>query len=420
MTDTRQVQIPQVRINGQRLWDSLMEMAAIGATDKGGCNRQALTDLDKQGRDLFVQWCEDAGCSVTFDEMGNIFAQRAGKNPDLPPVLTGSHLDTQPTGGKFDGVYGVLAGLEVVRSLNDAGVETEAPLEVAVWTNEEGARFSPAMIGSGVWSGEFDLDYAYARTDKEGKTFGEELARIGYQGKTPAKPRPLAAAFEVHIEQGPILEAEEKTIGVLSGVQGMNWYDLTLIGQPCHAGPSLMETRRDPFMGLHRILDALYKLAAEHAPWARATFGDIRVEPGSRNTVPEKLVLAVDLRHPDQNILDAMDQRFREIAARVADDIGLEHQIRDEWRSPAVAFDANCVEAVRSSVAELGYSNKEMVSGAGHDSVYISRVAPTSMIFVPCEKGLSHNEAENAEPEDLEAGANVLLHAMLKMANKAS
>ncbi|WP_299598051.1 Zn-dependent hydrolase [uncultured Microbulbifer sp.] len=413
MTDNR-----QLRINGQRLWDSLMEMAQIGATDKGGCNRQALTDLDKQGRDLFVEWCEDAGCTVTIDDVGNIFAQRPGKNPDLPPVLTGSHLDTQPTGGKFDGVYGVLSGLEVIRSLNDANVETDAPVEVAVWTNEEGARFSPAMIGSGVWAGEFDLHYAYAREDKEGKTFGEELARIGYKGDIPAKPRPLAAAFEVHIEQGPILEAEEKTIGVLSGVQGMNWYDLTLIGQPCHAGPSPMETRRDPFMGLHRVLDELYKLAEEHAPWARATFGDIRVEPGSRNTVPEKLVLAVDLRHPNQKILDSMDQRFREIAARVADDIGLEQQIREEWRSPAVAFDSKCVEAVRSSVAELGYSNKEMVSGAGHDSVYISRVAPTSMIFVPCEKGLSHNEAENAEPKDLEAGANVLLHAMLKMANK--
>ncbi|WP_105102637.1 Zn-dependent hydrolase [Microbulbifer pacificus] len=414
MTDYR-----QLRINGQRLWDSLMEMAQIGATQKGGCNRQALTDLDKQGRDLFVKWCEDVGCSVTVDEMGNIFAQRPGKSPELPPVLTGSHLDTQPTGGKFDGVYGVLSGLEVIRSLNDANVETEAPIEVAVWTNEEGARFSPAMIGSGVWAGEFDLDYAYARQDKEGKTFGAELERIGYRGQAPAKPRPLAAAFEVHIEQGPILEAEEKTIGVLSGVQGMNWYDLTLIGQPCHAGPSPMEGRRDPFMGLHRILDQLYKLAEEHAPWARATFGDIRVEPGSRNTVPEKLVLAVDLRHPDQKTLDAMDQRFREIAASVAGETGLEHDIREEWRSPAVAFDTKCVEAVRSAVADLGYSNKEMVSGAGHDSVYISRVAPTSMIFVPCEKGLSHNEAENAEPKDLEAGANVLLHAMLKMANKS-
>ncbi|QIL90676.1 hydantoinase/carbamoylase family amidase [Microbulbifer sp. SH-1] len=409
----------QLRIDGQRLWDSLMEMAQIGATEKGGCNRQALTDLDKQGRDLFVHWCKDAGCDVTIDKMGNIFARRQGNNPHLPPVLTGSHLDTQPTGGRFDGVYGVLAGLEVVRTLNDAGIETEAPLEVAVWTNEEGARFSPAMIGSGVWSGNFDLDYAYARADKEGKTFGKELARIGYKGKAPAQARPLSAAFEVHIEQGPILEAEQKQIGVLTGVQGMHWYDLTLIGQPCHAGPSPMEGRRDPFMGLHRILDALYKLAAEHAPWARATFGDIRVEPGSRNTVPEKLVLAVDLRHPDQNILNTMDQRFREIAARIADETGLEHQIRDEWRSPAVKFDEKCVEAVRSAVAELGYSNKEMVSGAGHDSVYISRVAPTSMIFVPCEKGLSHNEAEYAEPEDLEAGANVLLHAMLKMANSA-
>ncbi|WP_288129016.1 Zn-dependent hydrolase [Microbulbifer sp.] len=412
--------LSKLRINGQRLWDSLMEMATIGATAKGGCNRQALTDLDKQGRDLFVQWCEDAGCSITIDEMGNIFARRAGNNGDLAPVLTGSHLDTQPTGGKFDGVYGVLAGLEVIRTLNDHNLDTEAPLEVAVWTNEEGARFSPAMIGSGVWSGNFDKEYAYARTDKEGKTFGEELERIGYQGEAPAKPRDLAAAFEVHIEQGPILEAEEKQIGVLSGVQGMYWYDLTLIGQPCHAGPSPMETRRDPFMGLHRILDQLYKLAEAHAPWARVTFGDIRAEPGSRNTVPEKLVLAVDLRHPDQQVLDTMDKSFREIAAGTAAELGLEHQIRDEWRSPAVRFDEKCVEAVRSSVAELGYSNKEMVSGAGHDSVYISRVAPTSMIFVPCEKGLSHNEAENAEPDDLEAGANVLLHAMLKMANQDS
>ncbi|WP_237059866.1 Zn-dependent hydrolase [Microbulbifer sediminum] len=407
----------KIRVDGQRLWDSLMAMAAIGATKKGGCNRQALTDLDRQGRDLFVQWCQDAGCSIDIDTMGNIFARRPGRNPDLPPVLTGSHLDTQPTGGKFDGVYGVLAGLEVVRALNDAGVETEAPLEVAVWTNEEGARFSPAMIGSGVWSGNFEQDYAYARTDKEGKTFGAELERIGYRGETPARARPLTAAFEVHIEQGPILEAEEKQVGVLSGVQGMYWYDLTLTGQPCHAGPSPMEGRRDPFMALHRILDRLYRLAEEYGPWARATFGDIRAEPGSRNTVPERLVLAVDLRHPEQEVLDTIDRRFREIAAEIAADTGVEADIRDEWRSPAVAFDARCVEAVRASVTELGYSNKEMVSGAGHDSVYISRVAPTGMIFVPCEKGLSHNEAENAEPADLEAGANVLLHAMLKMAN---
>ncbi|SDZ93130.1 Zn-dependent hydrolase [Microbulbifer marinus] len=408
-----------LRVNGQRLWDSLMEMATIGATAKGGCNRQALTDLDRDGRDLFVRWCREAGCSIDIDAMGNIFVRRPGRNPDLPPVLTGSHLDTQPTGGRFDGVYGVLAGLEVIRSLNDAGIETEAPLEVAVWTNEEGARFSPAMIGSGVWSGEFDLDYAYGRTDKDGKTFGDELQRIGYRGETEARARPLAAAFEVHIEQGPILEQEQKQIGVLSGVQGMHWYDLTLTGQPCHAGPSPMEGRRDPFMALHRILEQLYRLAEDHGPWARVTFGDIRAEPGSRNTVPEQLVLAVDLRHPDQQVLNAMDHSFREIAAAAAVEVGVEASIRDEWRSPAVAFAPQCVAAVRESVTELGYSNKEMVSGAGHDSVYISRVAPTGMIFVPCEKGLSHNEAENAQPEDLEAGANVLLHAMLKIATQS-
>lgn len=406
-----------LRVDGQRLWDSLMQMAEIGATDKGGCNRQALTDLDKAGRDLFVDWCQAAGCTVRVDQMGNIFARRPGRDNTLPPVMTGSHLDTQPTGGKFDGVYGVLAGLEVVRALNDAKVETDAPLEVVVWTNEEGARFSPAMIGSGVWAGVFDLDYGHSRVDKSGKSIGEELARIGYNGETPAQAHPVKAAFEVHIEQGPILEAEGLQVGVLSGVQGMNWYDLTIEGQPCHAGPSPMEVRRDPFMGLSTITQRLYDMVKEYAPWSRLTFGDIKAEPGSRNTVPERLVVAVDLRHPEQAVLDEMDRRFRAIVEEESSRYGLQSSIRDEWTSPAVVFDQNCVTAVRQAVDQLGYSNMEMFSGAGHDSVYVSRVAPTSMIFVPCEKGLSHNEAENAKPEDLEAGCNVLLHAMLARAN---
>jgi len=394
-----------------------MQMAEIGATDKGGCNRQALTDLDKQGRDLLVSWCEEAGCTVAVDQMGNIFARRPGRSNDLPSVIVGSHLDTQPTGGKFDGVYGVLAGLEVVRTLNEADVETEAPVDVVVWTNEEGARFSPAMIGSGVWAGVFDLDYGYSRADKEGRTIGDELSRIGYKGSLEAKAQKVKAAFEVHIEQGPILEQEELQVGVLSGVQGMNWYDLTIEGQACHAGPSPMEIRRDPFMGLSSIIQRLYEIVKEYAPWSRVTFGDIKAEPGARNTVPERLVLAVDLRHPQQKVLEEMDTRFRRIVEEESKKFNLECSIRVEWKLPAVVFDKDCVAAVGKAVELLGYSNMEMFSGAGHDSVYVSHVAPTSMIFVPCEKGLSHNEAEYAKPEDLEAGCNVLLHAVLDRAN---
>ncbi|MEW6997756.1 Zn-dependent hydrolase [Colwelliaceae bacterium BS250] len=404
---------PNIRINGERLWDSLMEMAKIGATAKGGCNRQALTELDKQGRDLFIKWAKEAGCTVRVDSMGNIIIRRSGKDNSLPSVLTGSHLDTQPTGGKFDGVYGVLSGLEVIRTLNENQMETQEPIEVVVWTNEEGARFSPAMIGSGVWSGEFDLEYGHNREDKEGKSIRQELEKINYLGSDSFLPSQVKAAFEVHIEQGPILENEDLQIGVLSGVQGMNWYDLIIEGQPCHAGPSPMESRQDPFMGLSTITQKLYDMVAKYAPWSRVTFGDIKAEPGARNTVPERLVLAVDLRHPDQTTLDEMDKNFRNIVVEESEKFKLKSSIKDEWTSTAVAFDKDCIQAVRESVDMLGYSNMDMVSGAGHDSVYVSKVAATSMIFVPCEKGLSHNEAENAKTEDLEAGCNVLLHAML-------
>jgi N-carbamoyl-L-amino-acid hydrolase len=405
-----------LRIDGQRLWDSLMQMAQIGATARGGCNRQALTDEDKLGRDLFVEWCRDAGCQVSIDEMGNIFARRAGADDTLPPVITGSHLDTQPTGGKFDGVYGVLAGLEVIRTLQDAGVATRAPLEVVVWTNEEGARFAPAMVGSGVWSGAMQRDQVYAATDKAGKSFGAELARIGYHGDLPASPRPIRAAFEAHIEQGPILEAQNLQIGVLTGVQGCRWYDLVIVGEPVHAGPTPMEVRRDPFMAALPILQFCYELAAANAPWGRATFGDISAEPGSRNTVPEKLVVSVDLRHPDPLVLDDMDRQFREFVKTTCAERNLDGRVEELWHMPVTEFDADCVEAVRSATRELGYSNMDMVSGAGHDSLYVATVVPTSMIFVPCQDGISHNEAESAKPEDLEAGCNVLLHAMLKMA----
>ncbi len=406
----------ELRINGERLWGSLMEMAEIGATPRGGCNRQALTDEDRQGRDLFVSWCEAVGCTVSFDAMGNIFARREGSDPQAPPVITGSHLDTQPTGGKFDGVYGVLAGLEVLRTLEEQGISTSAPLEVVVWTNEEGARFAPAMVGSGVWSGEMAMEDVYAIEDKSGKRFGDELERIGYKGEMPANPKPIRAAFEAHIEQGPILEAEELQIGVLTGVQGSRWYDLIITGQPVHAGPTPMEVRRDPFMAALPILQFCYDLAAKHAPWGRATFGDIKAEPGSRNTVPERLLVNVDLRHPDPEILDSMDREFRDFVAQACAEKNVEGRVEELWHMPVTQFDPDCVEAVRSATAELGYSNLEMVSGAGHDSLYVAKVAPTSMIFVPCKDGISHNEAEDAKPDDLEAGCNVLLHAMLKMA----
>ncbi|MEP5763593.1 MAG: Zn-dependent hydrolase [Halieaceae bacterium] len=407
----------ELRINGERLWDSLMEMAQIGATDRGGCNRQALTDEDKQGRDLFVDWCKSIGCEIGIDEMGNIFARRAGRDNTLPPVITGSHLDTQPTGGKFDGVYGVLAGLEVLRTLHDKGIETQAPLEVVVWTNEEGARFAPAMQGSGAWVGEMDKDAVYATTDKAGKSFGEELERIGYKGDIPAQPKAVKAAFEAHIEQGPILEAEELQIGVLTGVQGARWYDLIIEGQPVHAGPTPMEVRKDPFMAALPILEYCYELAAKFAPWGRATFGDIKAEPGSRNTVPERLVVNIDLRHPDAGVLDEIDGLFRAFVQEACVSRGLTGRVEELWHMPVTEFAPECVDAVRKATAALGYPSMEMVSGAGHDSLYVAQVAPTSMIFVPCENGISHNEAENAKAEDLEAGCNVLLHAMLNMAD---
>ncbi len=293
---------------------------------------------------------------------------------------------------------------------------TGAPVEIGAWTNEEGARFAPAMLGSGVFTGVFDLAETLAITDKEGKSLGAELERIGYAGEGPAGGRSFRAAFEVHIEQGPILEAEGKTIGLVTGVQGMRWYDLVLTGQEAHAGPTPMESRRDPFVGLTRILPEIYALATGNAPWGRATFGDIKAEPGSRNTVPGRLTVAVDLRHPDSQVLEAMDRALRAIVERVSAELGLGGEIVPVWDSPAVSFDPDCIAAVRHGVAATGYPAMEMVSGAGHDSVYLSRIAPTAMVFIPCEGGLSHNEAENATPQDVEAGCNVLLHAVLSQA----
>ncbi|TQV87418.1 Zn-dependent hydrolase [Aliikangiella coralliicola] len=405
-----------LHINQQRLWNSLMEMAEIGATNKGGCNRQALTELDKLGRDLFVSWCISAGCEIMIDEIGNIFARRSGDAEEESAILTGSHLDTQPTGGKFDGVYGVLAGLEVIRTLNDNHISTSHPIEIVVWTNEEGARFSPACMGSGVWSGEFKLEDIYQITDNDGQSVLDELTKIEYKGLLPAKPRPAKAAIELHIEQGPILENEAKQIGVVTGIQGLRWFDLSLKGEPCHAGPTPMSSRRDPVQSMLPILACCYDLAEKFSPWGRATIGCIEAIPGSRNTVPEELKISIDLRHPDAGTLDEIDEIFRVYVDEVCKANQIEYTLEETWRMEVTQFDDLCVNTIKNATENLDYQHMEIYSGAGHDSLYVSQKVPTGMIFIPCENGLSHNEAENAKSEDLAAGANVLLHSILELA----
>jgi beta-ureidopropionase / N-carbamoyl-L-amino-acid hydrolase len=408
----------RLQVNGERLWQSLMTMAEIGATAKGGVNRQTLTDDDKRGRDLLRRWCEDAGLAVTVDQMGSMFGHRRGRDADRPPVVLGSHLDSQPTGGKFDGALGVLAALEVIRTLNDRGVETEAPLEVVNWTNEEGVRFPPAMIASGVFAGVFDLDYGLSRTDHAGRTIGAELQRIGYAGKQKVGHRPLGALLELHIEQGPILEAEGRRIGVVTGGQGTRWYDCEVIGAESHAGPTPMEARRDALRASAALLGEVYQIAHDQAPNGRATVGELRAWPGSRNTVPGRVAFTIDMRHPDGAVMDAMDHALRAAFERAQGRAtGLEFHLHEIWYAPPVTFDPACVDAVRQAAAKLGLSAREIVSGAGHDAVYMARVVPTAMIFVPCKDGISHNEAEYASPQACEDGANVLLHAALARAN---
>ncbi len=404
-----------LRIDGARLWDSLMEMAKIGATDLGGVRRLALTDLDRQSRDLFRHWCEEAGCTVTHDAMGNMFARRPGRNDSLPPIVTGSHLDSQPTGGKFDGAYGVLAGLEVVRALNDAGLETEAPIEVAVWTNEEGSRFAPAMVGSGVHAGIFTVDEAHAIADTDGKTMGEELERIGYKGEG-CGGRDFGAYFEAHIEQGPILEAAELPIGIVSGAQAQRWYEINVTGQESHAGPTPMAIRKDALVGASAIVLAVNRIGHDFQPGACSTCGMIESSPNSRNVIPGKVFLTVDLRHPDDDKLAEMDQAFRKAVAEITETYGLTADVEQIWSFAATHFDPDCVAAVRSGAEAAGLPHMDIVSGAGHDAVYMAQVAPTAMIFVPCEDGISHNEIENAAPADISAGCQVLLHAMLERA----
>jgi N-carbamoyl-L-amino-acid hydrolase len=405
------------RVSGTRLWSRLMTMAEIGATEQGGCNRQALTPADFQGRELFAGWASAAGCTVRVDAIGNLFARRRGQDESLPAVMTGSHLDTQPTGGKFDGVYGVLAGLEVIESLNDRSIETRHPLEIAVWCNEEGCRFPAAMMGSAVWSGRMSLTDAHELKDRDGRSVREELERAGIDLSAPLERRPVKAAFEVHIEQGPVLEQRAKRIGVVTGVQHMSRHEVIVTGQEAHAGPTPMDMRRDPVRVLADVLPACYAAAAKRRPDARLTVAVIETRPSSPNTVPGYLRFFLDLRHPDTAHYRSLREEVERIVQTALERHGLPGHIRCVWQAAGVTFDAKCVAAVREAASSLECEAIEMVSGAGHDSVNVAAVAPTSMIFVPCAGGLSHNEAESASPADLETGANVLMHAMLSIAN---
>lgn len=405
--------LDDLRINPDRLWASIMETAAFGGTDKGGVCRLTLTDTDRQVRDWFVKECRSIGCTVAVDEMGTIYARRSGKNNSLSPIAIGSHLDTQPTGGKFDGIAGVLSGLEVLRTLNDAGYETVAPLEVIDWTNEEGSRFTPPMMASGVFAGVYQKDWVYAIKDRHGNEFGNELARIGYRGGVKCGDHELAAYFEMHIEQGPVLETENRMIGVVNGMQGQSWYEVTVIGRESHAGSTPMPLRKDALLAGARMVAAVNQVALDHAPLAVSTVGLLEVSPNSRNVIPGFVFFTVDLRHPEDSVLREMGGEFERAMEKVARDSDVAVELDNNWATPSVKFDSGCINNVREAAEGLGYSYRDIISGAGHDAIYIARVAPTAMIFIPCASGISHNEAEKTELEQVAAGANVLLRAVL-------
>jgi len=406
--------IPNLQIDSERLWGMLMDTAKFGGTPKGGVKRLTLTDEDKLVRDWFCAELSALGCTITVDEVGNLFARKPGKNPALPPIAMGSHLDTQPTGGKFDGILGGSGAVEVMKALVGAGYETNAPIEVVSWCNEEGSRFAPAMLASGVFAGVFTPEYAYTREDRQGLKFGDELDRIGYRGTEKAGDHPLQAYFELHIEQGPILEDEGKVIGVLTGVQGMRWYEVTVTGQDAHTGATPMRLRKNALVGAARMIEAIDAIGHKYAPDAVATVGLIENKPNSRNVVPGEVFFTVDLRHPEESVLQSMEDDLRAALAATLPPLKLEWDEKMIWNSPAVKFAPELIACVDHGVDKAGYSKRRMVSGAGHDAVYIARVAPTTMIFVPCEGGLSHNEYETIRPEEAAAGAQVLLNAVLE------
>ncbi len=401
-----------LKIDAERLWDDLMETAKIGGTPKGGICRLTLTELDAQVRDWFKARCEALGCTVTIDDMGTMFARRPGQRADLPPIAMGSHLDTQPTGGKFDGALGVLAALEALRTLVQAGYETFAPIELVNWTNEEGARFAPAMIASGVFAGVFTRDWAAARADRSGETFGSALDKIGYRGPEKCGAHKLSAFFEVHIEQGPYLEAEGKEIGVVTGVQAMRWYEVTVTGQDTHAGTTPMPRRHDALLAAARLVETVNAAARKH-PSAVGTVGLLEVKPGAPNVVPGEVFFMIDMRDPDPGVLDRMESEIAQAAKALEAELGVAVAIKNIWTQPPQPFDADCIAAVREAARASGFSTREMISAAGHDAAYVARVAPAAMVFVPCKDGISHNEAEYSSKEQCAAGAQVLLQAVL-------
>lgn len=406
-----------LQINPGRLWQSLMDLARIGATDKGGVRRLTLTDEDRRGRDQFVAWCKQAGMSVEVDGIGNIFGRRPGAEPGALPVAVGSHLDSQPSGGKFDGAYGVMAGLEIVRTLNDAGVRTRAPIEVAAWTNEEGSRFVPTMMGSGVFAGVHPLGEVLNQKDVEGVSVRDALSQIGYAGE--AKPHKLGAYFEAHIEQGPVLEQTGTTIGVVQGALGQRWFDVAITGQDSHAGPTPMETRKDALLAASRLVLEVNRIATGFPDNARGTVGFMQVRPNSRNVVPGEVRMTVDLRNAKDATLTAMAEELKKGIFLIEKETRTEIALKEVVYFPPSEFAPDLVASVREGSKAFGYSHRDIVSGAAHDAVYMARIAPTAMVFVPCEGGISHNEIENARPEDIAAGCNVLLHAVLSRAQAA-
>ena len=405
-----------MRISADRLWDSLMEMAKIGPGVAGGNNRQTLTDEDGEGRALFSKWCEEAGCAMGLDTMGNMFAHYPGADPDALPVYVGSHLDTQPTGGKYDGTLGVLGGLEILRTINDLGIKTKHPIVVTNWTNEEGTRFAPAMLASGVFAGVHEEEWARGREDADGKRFGDELERIGWRGDEPVGERKMRAFFELHIEQGPILEAQGTDIGVVTHGQGLSWTQVTVTGKESHTGSTPMEMRRDAGLAMAHILQTVNEIALANGPHAVGAAGHIEVHPNSRNVIPGKAVFTIDFRSPELEVIEKMEVQLQEDAARICAEMGLEAAFEKVGGFDPVEFDADCVAAVRAAAERLGYSHRDIVSGAGHDACWINRVAPTAMVMCPCVDGLSHNEAEEITREWAAAGANVLMHAVLETA----
>ncbi|MBC7165511.1 MAG: Zn-dependent hydrolase [Roseovarius sp.] len=409
-----------LRINPDRLWDSLMEMARIGPGVAGGCNRQTLTDEDAEGRALFKKWCDEAGLTMGLDEIGNMFMRREGTDPDALPVYMGSHLDTQPTGGKYDGVLGVLGALEAVRTMNDLGIKTRRPIVVTNWTNEEGARFAPAMLASGVFAGVHTLEYANDRVDLEGKRFGDELKRIGWKGDEKVGDRKMHAYYELHIEQGPVLEAEEKTIGVVTHCQGMWWLEFTLTGKEAHTGSTPMQMRTNAGLAMARILEMVQEVAMAAQPDAVGGVGQVTFSPNSRNVLPGKVVFTVDIRSPDQAKLDGMRAEIEKRAAAICEPLGVGCAIDPVGHFDPVTFNPELVETVRNAAERLGYSHLDIVSGAGHDACWAAKVAPATMVMCPCVGGLSHNEAEEISKDWAAAGADVLFHAVLETAEIVS